>query len=357
MENALWNGERLLAFEVAEDYYREKEVRKASYQGELRCPDPECKSPILKYCHGEIREPYFAHRDNAECDYVFFEKGAGVFHRLRLALYEHFRACDYPVQMEVKVLKHHYSHLLFEWEDGCRTAIELGTKSTNIKDVERINEEYQAAGISVIWLVVDEPGKAISEEHTYFLKRFCLNESANHSLLVLGYDGEHVTQYQENLNHYIVDGQEMVSDNYPRLFAYKAYLSDLYFENGALTARGFQETFEAFLEEKRLAFEAYKEQLEEEKEYFQRQYEALKKGREIRDTRLHAAEIGGEDYESRKQSILPLIDQQEQPVLDAKGNRWIRCEYCGQVKEASEFVSFGGRNHVNLGRCEACKEG
>ena len=76
MENAIWNGESLVAYEVAEDYEVEKQVRMASYRGELRCPDEGCLSPILKYCHGEIREPYFAHRDNAECDYVLFEKNA-----------------------------------------------------------------------------------------------------------------------------------------------------------------------------------------------------------------------------------------------------------------------------------------
>jgi len=58
MENAIWNGRTLVACEVAEDYEEEKEVRKASYSGELRCPDEGCLSPILKYCHGEIREPY-----------------------------------------------------------------------------------------------------------------------------------------------------------------------------------------------------------------------------------------------------------------------------------------------------------
>lgn len=356
MENALWKGARLLACEVAEDYYREKEVRVASYQGELCCPDPECKSPVLKYCHGEIREPYFAHRDNAECDYVLYEKNGGVFHGLRVALYEHFKACDYPVQMEVKVLKHHYSHLYFAWEDGRRTAIELGTKSTNIKDVERLNEEYRQAGVSVVWLVVDEPGKTIREEHTYFLKRFCLNESGNHSLLVISFDGKYVTQYREDPNQYIVGGQELVSENYPKLFTYEAYLSDLYFEKDGLTTRDFETAFKEFLEEKQLAFAAYKEQIEEDEEYFRRQYEALRSGREIKETRIHATGNGGEDYESRKQSVMSLIDQQEQPVLDGMGRRWVRCEYCGQVKEEGEFVSFGGRNRVNLGRCEVCKE-
>ena len=356
MENAIWNGRTLVACEVAENYEEEKEVRKASYSGELRCPDEGCLSPILKYCHGEIREPYFAHRDNAECDYVLFEKNAGVFHGLRVLLYEHFKACDYPVKMETKVLPHHYSHLFFEWEDETRTAIEIGTKATNVNDVEKLQEEYDRAGIQVIWLVADQPGKVITEDHTYFMKRFCLNESEKRDLIVVGYDGKQVTHYREDPNSYLVDGQEMISENYPKLFSYEAYVSDLYFEDGVLTTRGFEDEYNAFIEEKQLAFAVYKEQVEEEKEYLRKQYETLCKDREIRDSRVHVREAAGEDYQSRKDSILQYMNQQEQPVLDVSGERWIRCEFCGEVKEVSEFVSFGGRGRVNLGRCQGCKE-
>lgn len=356
MENAIWNGRTLVACEVAENYEEEKEVRKASYSGELRCPDEGCLSPILKYCHGEIREPYFAHRDNAECDYVLFEKNAGVFHGLRVLLYEHFKACDYPVRMEIKVLPHHYSHLYFEWEDGTKTAIEIGTKATNVNDVEKLQEEYDRAGIQVIWLVADQPGKVITEDHTYFMKRFCLNESEKKDLIVVGYDGKHVTHYREDSNSYLVDGQEMISENYPKLFSYEAYVSDLYFEDGVLTTRGFEDEYNAFIEEKQLAFAVYKEQVEEEKEYLRKQYETLCKDREIRDSRVHVREAAGEDYQSRKDSILQYMNQQERPVLDASGERWIRCEFCGEVKEVSEFVSFGGRGRVNLGRCQGCKD-
>ena len=270
MENAIWNGKCLVACEVAEDYEVEKEIRKASYSGELRCPDADCCSPILRYCHGEIREPYFAHRDNAECDYVLFEKGAGVFHGLRVLLYEHFKTCDYPVQMETKVLPHHYSHLYFEWEDGTKTAIEIGTKTTNINDVEKLQEEYAKAAVQVVWLVADQPGKVIEEE------------------------------------------QE--------------------------------------------AFAIYKAEVEEATESLQRQYETLRSHREIEDTRMRVREVTGKDYESRKESILQYMDQQERPVLDAWGERWIRCEFCGEVKEVAEFVSFGGRGRVNLGRCQECRE-
>lgn len=355
MENAIWNGERLLACEVAKDYFFEKKIRKASYQGELCCPDAGCKSPILKYCHGEIREPYFAHRDNAECDYIQFEKGNGLFHSLRLRLYEHFQACDYPVRMEVKALQHHYSHLLFEWEDGSRTALELGTKSTSIKEVEEINAEYEKAGIDVIWLVVDQPGKSIKEKHTYFLKRFCLNESKNKTLLVLGYDGKYATQYKEDKNNYMVDGQEVSLENYPNLFAYEVYLSDLYFEEGVLTTFGFRDAYDVFLEEKQHAYEVYKREHEEAKEYLQRQYEALQKDREIKVINHIVADTKSRDYEMRREAVMEYMNQQDRPVRDAHGMRWIRCELCGEVKEEAEFVSYGGPGHVNLGECKNCK--
>ena len=356
MENALWKGINLVACEVAVNYEREKEVRKASYGGELCCPDEGCLSPVLKYCHGEIKEPYFAHRENTDCDYARFEKSNGLFHGLRVKLYEHFKACDYPVKMETKVLPHHYSHLYFEWEDGRKTAIEIGTKLANVIDVERLQEEYDKANIRVAWLVADRTGKVITEDHTYFMKRFCLNESENRDLIVIGYDGMHVTHYREDPNSYLVDGQEMVSENYPKLFSYEACLSDLYFEEGVLTTRGFEEAYLDYLKEKQVAFAVYKEQVEEENAYFRRQYEVLHRDRQIQDTRVYANDIPGEDYESRYGSVLSEIDQQEQPVLDAWGNRWVRCEFCKEVKEVSEFVSFGGRGRVNLGRCQKCKD-
>ena len=356
MENALWGERRLVACQVAEEYETEKVVRMASYRGELRCPDEGCGSPVLRYCHGEILEPYFAHRENTDCDYARFEKSAGLFHRLRVRLYEHFKACDYPVKMETKVLPHHYSQLFFEWEDGRRTALEIGTKSTNILDVVKLQEAYEEAGIQMVWLVADQPGKTISEEHTYFLKRFCLNESEKKDLIVIDYDGKYISQYRADPNRYLIDGQEMVSENYPKIFSYEAYLSDLYFGDGVLTTRGFEQAYSLFLEEKQLAFAVYKEQVEEEKAYLCRQYEALRSGREIPDTRFYADDALGEDYEMRHRSVLTYIDQQERQVLDATGTRWGRCEFCGEVKEEAEFVSLGGRGRINLGRCKSCKE-
>lgn len=52
---------------------------------------------------------------------------------------------------------------------------------------------------------------------------------------------------------------------------------------------------------------------------------------------------------------LPMqLSQQETPIWDANGKRWIKCEVCGKIALASEFSCYGGAHHVNLGTCKMC---
>lgn len=46
--------------------------------------------------------------------------------------------------------------------------------------------------------------------------------------------------------------------------------------------------------------------------------------------------------------------QQETPIRDTDGNRWVKCEFCGKFEMESKFISYGGANHVNLGTCKEC---
>ena len=48
------------------------------------------------------------------------------------------------------------------------------------------------------------------------------------------------------------------------------------------------------------------------------------------------------------------IDQQEKPVIDSRGNRWCKCEFCGKVSTLKDFSSYGGPGHVNSGTCYDC---
>ena len=48
--------------------------------------------------------------------------------------------------------------------------------------------------------------------------------------------------------------------------------------------------------------------------------------------------------------------QQQTPIRDSLGRRWVQCELCGEIKLESEFGSYGGTNHVNLGKCRECSK-
>lgn len=54
--------------------------------------------------------------------------------------------------------------------------------------------------------------------------------------------------------------------------------------------------------------------------------------------------------------IMKFMWQQEEPAVDSFGRRWVRCELCNRITLESEFVSYGGKNHVNLGFCRTCAE-
>ena len=60
--------------------------------------------------------------------------------------------------------------------------------------------------------------------------------------------------------------------------------------------------------------------------------------------------------ENRKKRIEQQLLQQEYPVRDEQGNRWIKCEYCGKTATEKEFVTYGGAHHVNLGTCKECNQ-
>lgn len=55
-------------------------------------------------------------------------------------------------------------------------------------------------------------------------------------------------------------------------------------------------------------------------------------------------------YEEIKDSFI----QQHTRIIDSFGQRWVKCELCGEIKSESEFSSYGGANHVNLGVCKVC---
>lgn len=93
--------------------------------------------------------------------------------------------------------------------------------------------------------------------------------------------------------------------------------------------------------------EQRRKQEEAERERKRRQEEE-KKRREKNEAEIKKRE---EDF---RQNMKDNFTQQETQIKDAAGNRWIKCEFCGLIAKESEFTSYGGINHMNLGTCNTC---
>lgn len=91
MERAKWNGREYTASEVADDFEMEHAIRQISGR-ELFCPDPQCETPLLRYCHGEKKHAYFAHLQTGSCDYAQFDKQPGIIREVRYKLYDLFKS-------------------------------------------------------------------------------------------------------------------------------------------------------------------------------------------------------------------------------------------------------------------------
>lgn len=377
MENAIWKGQIYTATNIAESYELEKSIRKASGRKELRCPDPDCPNPILRYCHGEIKCAFFAHLDNCTCDYAEFDKeNTQLMRQVKRTLYDSFTSRGFDVQIEVKLLPRHYTHLLFTIPGGKKIAVELGTQRTTANRIDYLAEQYKSIGVDVKWIVISNYKTPVKENETFFIKRYLLNESKRKDILILNWDGSEITQYIVDPNQYLYKGNSLHSDNYPDIYSETSSLANLVFDGEELSIEGFSARYNEWLAKKRRAFDKKVAQMEEE----ERRQEEHRKQRQAETAKTFSRNIvpiaverrnlntethplfGGAtqpttmSYEDRRKSILPFMEQQIEQVVDQTGVRWIRCELCGAVETADKFWIFGGANHVNLGKCYKCNK-
>ena len=92
------------------------------------------------------------------------------------------------------------------------------------------------------------------------------------------------------------------------------------------------------------------EQKWKEEQRFHEQQEAERKEKEEKQRQIESAKRE-EDFKKNMESG---FKQQDTPIRDAFGNRWIKCEFCGEIAKEEKFVSYGGAGHINLGTCKQC---
>ena len=369
MNRAMWKGKILLAEEVAKDYEYEKQIRLASRAGDLLCVDLDCKNNILRYCHGEKRGAYFAHRSSDySCSYGEFDKeNTDVIRNLTHKLKSVFEKQGFHVEIDKKVFDRHYAHLVIK-NNMLHTAIEIVDARLTVKKVNYLIKSYESV-MNVAWLVIDDVENQISEDGTYYAKRFLLNEGNGKNLVVVDNDCNRVKQYRCDFNDYFLEENRRY---FPEkdLFAYEGIFEQLTINGFGITLGNYKTEYNAWISNRSIAFENAKKryhqtkikkrkQEEKRKEELKREQEKRRqedienesKLKEEKDLKLELEEkLDTED----QIKIQELLQQQETQARDRKGNRWIRCKHCGKDGKEGEFKSFGGLGEVNLGYCNNC---
>lgn len=132
-----------------------------------------------------------------------------------------------------------------------------------------------------------------------------------------------------------------------------SYIDELFPEARMLRLQKQEEKRKKFVEERE---QMRAEQVRIQRERYLQQQETLKKEREeaakkAREDQKQRAEM---DYMKRYNEVKGKFVQQETPIRDSSGRRWVQCEICHEIKEESEFSYYGGMNHFNLGKCSKC---
>ena len=267
MEKAIWNGKEIIASEIALRFDLERDVRKASGRKELLCPDKNCTHRVLRYCHGEKKDAYFAHINNSDCDYERYDKATSdITKDIKRKLYFLFLQKGYDVSLDEKIIARHYTHLVLRYQNEIY-AIQIITRFSSANRIDDFFEKYRSAAIPVLWVVTDDGRhQNIDESEMQYAKRFSINTTADNSILSIDLKGETITLYRMDTNEYLYNGISVGSENYPKIFHRTYPLTDLVFSNGRLTVLDFEHRFDVFVNKKLSAFEKYKEtRLEQEK--------------------------------------------------------------------------------------------
>lgn len=264
----------------------------------MLCPDENCEHRVLKYCHGDKKQPYFSHIINTDCGYEKYDNETTEYIKtIKRLLYSHLKNQGYDVKMDVKLVEKHYSHLVIT-EERIPFPIEIITKFSSANRLDFIKKKYDEKHLKVNWIVTDifsENYNTIVENELNFAKRFSLNETDNNTLITIDLSGDNVIQYCMDTKKYVFDGCEIQSENYPQIFKLTSNISNLEFSNGKLCIAGFSDAFNEFISKKNRAFSKKISGLKEQKE--RKKIELQKR---IEETQ-RIAKINKEKYLKEKQ--------------------------------------------------------
>lgn len=258
MEKAIWQGKTIYASDVKDKYEFEKKIRLASSNGELQCPDGCCDSPTLKYCHGNKKRPYFAHKHTSDCDYDTYDKNnIQNINDIKFLVYNHLISKGFKVDIDVKIFEHQYTHVVV-YENDNPYVIEIVQNSVTARKISRIVSRYENHKIPIKFLIIGNESILKNESDYNFIRRFSLNDSDNNEFIVINEEGTELYQSRLDKYKYVYQGYKLY--DYDEIYFEKANFEELTFENTELTISGFCSRYNEWYTEKQ---ERYKNFIEE----------------------------------------------------------------------------------------------
>lgn len=103
----------------------------------------------------------------------------------------------------------------------------------------------------------------------------------------------------------------------------------------------------ALAEKRKREVEVLRQQFE--KERLERESRTEEKTLQVSPAELKKLRLS-EGYEEVKDKFV----QQHTQIRDKYDVRWVQCECCGKIAPDGEFGSYGGIDHMNLGKCRNC---
>ncbi len=160
MLKCLIEGKELLASELKDSYgvYKDNEreqIRLQGYNNNLFCPC--CNEPV-RLGAGNIREPYFAHKDIKQC--IYSKEYSEEVQKIKLKLYKILKS-NFIGDVSVDYFHNNkfFSNILLQY-DNKNLALEFFMKS-NIRKINSKIQKYKNIGINFFAIIFDSNNNGI----------------------------------------------------------------------------------------------------------------------------------------------------------------------------------------------------
>lgn len=360
-----------------------KALRIKSQSNQLFCPCGCGANLILVAGDRNLREQHFRLKngeDNQECRAVI-EGKISVDSKIVLKCWldDKLQVTDIESRVPIRLIddtERKYEFSFLSRNKGIALSYCYGR--ANLSDEKFEILERNSQGIHIIF-VVDATNSGTGGQYPEALMKiqdrqgYCLflrideTDYYKASMRAAFYVQNHDELWQEvsfaegPLSDFVIDDKGVVSFGGSDLTTLLEKVKNAFVEQMEVEKKKREEKLKKFYEEEeRKRNERLKRQEEAEKEHQRQKAEVERQKAELVEQRKLQEQRRKEELRKReedfKQNLASRLEQQEEPVRDVFGNRWIKCEYCNKIAQENEFGSYGGTGHINLGTCYECSK-